>query len=86
VANFKALDSGSQGSTKPVLFVDNSAARRDLMDAADWRLGAVRELLSVLSTCRSDDSGPRDLASASRALLLLVEDAEALFDAARQAA
>lgn len=86
MANFKALDSGSQGSNKPVLFVDNSAARCDLMDAAGWRLGAVRELLYVLSTCRSDDGGPRDLASASRALLLLVEDAEALFDAARQAA
>lgn len=86
MVNFKPLDSGSQGSTKPVLYVDNHATRSDLMDAADWRLGAVRELLSVLSTCKSDDSGPRDIAHASRALLLLVEDAEALYDAARHAA
>lgn len=86
MANFKPLDSGSQGSTKPVLYVDNSATRRDLMDAADWRLGAVRELLSVLSTCKADDGGPRDIANVSRALLLLVEDAEALYDAAHKAA
>lgn len=86
MANFKPLETGSQGSTKPVLYLDSGATQRDLMDAADWRLGAVRELLSTLSTCKADDSGPRDIANVSRALLLLVEDAEALYDAARKAA
>lgn len=86
MANFKPLETGSQGSAKPVLYVDSSATQRDLMDAADWRLGAVRGLLSVLSTCKADDSGPRDIADISRALLLLVEDAEALYEASRAAA
>ncbi|MBS7690128.1 hypothetical protein I0E98_05030 [Pseudomonas lalucatii] len=86
MANFKPLESGSQGGTKPVLYLDGSATQRDLMDAAEWRLGAVQELLTVLSTCSSEDGARRDVAHVSRALLLLVDDAEALFSAARQAA
>jgi hypothetical protein len=86
MANFKPLESGSQGGLNPVLYVDNSAAQRELMDAAGWRLGAVQELLTVLSTCTTEDGGRRDVAQVSRALLLLVDDAEALFSAARQAA
>ncbi|AYC32734.1 hypothetical protein D3880_10190 [Pseudomonas cavernae] len=86
MANFTPLESGSQGGTKPVLFIDGSAAQRELMDAAEWRLGAVQELLSVLSICSTEDGGRRDVAQVSRALLLLVDDAEALFSAARQAA
>lgn len=86
MANFKPLASGSQGGTKPVLYVDGSAPQGQLMDAAEWRLGAVQELLSVLSTCSTEDGGRRDVAQVSRALLLLVDDAEALFQAARQAA
>lgn len=86
MANFIPLESGSQGGIKPVLYVNSSAARSDLMDAAEWRLGAVQELLSVLSTCTTDEVGRRDVAQVSRALLLLVDDAEALFSAARHAA
>lgn len=86
MANFKPLESGSQGGTKPVLYVDGSAPQRELMDAVEWRLGAVQELLTVLSTCTTEDGGRRDVAQVSRALLLLVDDAEALFQAARQAA
>jgi hypothetical protein len=56
------------------------------MDAADWRLGAVKDLLSVLSVCNTDDSGARDIAKVSRALQLLVDDADSLYQAARQAA
>ncbi|VXC29957.1 conserved hypothetical protein [Pseudomonas sp. 8Z] len=85
MANFKPLESGSQGGTKPVLYVDGSAPQRELMDAAEWRLGAVQELLTVLSTCTTEDGGRRDVAQVSRALLLLVDDAEALFSTARQA-
>ena len=86
MANFKPLEHGSQGGTKPVLFIDSNAAQHELMDAAEWRLGAVQDLLSVLSTCSTEDGGRRDVAQVSRALLLLVDDAEALFSAARQAA
>ncbi len=85
MANFKPLESGSQGGTKPVLYVDGNAPKRELMDAAEWRLGAVQELLTVLSTCTTEDGGRRDVAQVSRALLLLVDDAEALFSTARQA-
>ncbi|OBY90568.1 hypothetical protein A6723_019880 [Pseudomonas sp. AU11447] len=87
MANFKPLESGSQGcGRKAVLYVDRHAAQSDLMDAAEWRLGAVHELLTFLSTCIAEDGGRRDVAQVSRALLLLVDDAEALFQAARQAA
>ena len=86
MANFKPLDSNSQGSSNPVLYLNDSATRRDLMDAADWRLGAVKDLLSVLSVCNADDTGARDIAQVSRALQLLVEDADCLYQAARQAA
>ncbi len=86
MTNFKALDSGSQGCGQPVLFLNTSASSRDLMDAAEWRLGAVRELLFTLSTCQTDEGHPRDIANVSRALLLLVDDAEALYCAAGKAA
>lgn len=86
MANFKPLESGSQGGSKPVLYLDSNATRYDLLEAAEWRLGAVRDLLSTLTTCNTEDGGRRDVANVSRALLLLVEDAEALFDAARRAA
>ena len=85
MANFIALESGSQGCGKPVLFLDRSASQPSLFDAAEWRLGAVQDLLTALSTCVSDDAGTRDVANVSRALLLLVQDAEALLGAARQA-
>ncbi|HAQ87429.1 MAG TPA: hypothetical protein DCR78_13430 [Pseudomonas sp.] len=85
MANFIALESGSQGCGKPVLFLDRSASQASLFDAAEWRLGAVQDLLTALSTCVSDDAGTRDVANVSRALLLLVQDAEALLGAARQA-
>ncbi|MCK3864863.1 hypothetical protein [Pseudomonas sp. B329] len=86
MANFKPLEFSSQGGTKPVLYVDSSAPQRELMDAAQWRLGAVKELLSVLICCSTEDGGRHDVAQVSRALLLLVDDAEALFQAASQAA
>ena len=85
MANFIAPESGSQGCGKPVLFLDRSASQASLFDAAEWRLGAVQDLLTALSTCVSDDAGTRDVANVSRALLLLVQDAEALLGAARQA-
>lgn len=83
--NFKPLESGSQGLGNPVLFLDTSAPVEQLMDAAEWRIGAVQELLSFLSVCKADDGGQRDVANAARALLLLTNDAAALYDAARQA-
>lgn len=85
MANFKPLEAGSQGVGKPVLYVDGNAPQRELMDAAEWRLGAVQELLTVLSTCSAEVGDRRDVARVSRALLLLVDDAEALFSTARQA-
>lgn len=87
MANFKPLESGSQGcGRKAVLYVDSHAAQSDLMDAAEWRLGAAQDLLTVLCTCQTEDGGRRDVAQVSRALLLLLDDAEALFHAARHAA
>ncbi|WP_181295295.1 hypothetical protein [Pseudomonas sp. Q2-TVG4-2] len=85
MANFMALESGSQGCSKPVLFLDRSASQASLFDAAEWRLGAVQDLLTALSTCVTEDAGPRDVANVSRALLLLVQDAESLLGAARRA-
>ncbi|MEO4013059.1 hypothetical protein [Pseudomonas rossensis] len=84
--NFKPLDSNSQGASRPVLYLNTRATQRDLMDAADWRLGAVQDLLSVLSICKMEDSDPRDIAKVSRALQLLVDDAHSLYQAVRQAA
>ena len=86
IAKFEPLDSGSQGALNPVMYLDSNAPQRDLMDAAEWRMGAVRDLLSVLSVCKTDDGGQGDVAKTSRALLLLVEDAESLYRAARSAA
>lgn len=87
MANFQPLDSGSQGcGGRNVLFLDASAPYADLMEAAEWRLGAVRELLFTLSTCKAEEGHPRDIPNVARPLLLLVEDAEALFLAARRVA
>lgn len=86
IAKFAPLGSGSQGALNPVMYLDSNSSRRDLMDAAEWRMGAVRDLLSVLSVCKTDDGGQGDIAKTSRALLLLVEDAESLYRAARSAA
>lgn len=81
--NFRPLESGSQGASGNVLFLDATATPRQLMDAANWRLGAVRDLLDVLACGSLDDHAPRAVASAARALLLLTDDAAALYDAVR---
>ena len=84
--NYQALESGSQGShSNDVLFFDASATHSQLMDAAEWRMGAVRDLLDVLACSNLDDFGPRAVANSARALLLLTDDAAALYAAARQA-
>ena len=54
------------------------------MDAADWRMGAVRDLLDVLACSNLDDCDKRAVACSARALLLLTDDAAALYAAARQ--
>ncbi|MBA5956881.1 hypothetical protein GIB64_05530 [Pseudomonas lactis] len=81
--NYQALEHGSQGSNNPVLFLNVSAPSSELMDAANWRLGAARDLLEVLTVSSADDGFPRDVAKVSRALLLLMDDAESLYQAAR---
>lgn len=83
--NFQPLESGSQGCAGPVLFLDATATLNQLMDAADWRLGAVRELLDVLACSNLDDHAHRAVAGVSRAVLLLTDDAAALYAAARKA-
>lgn len=85
MANFRALEAGSQGSTRrDVLFLDATAPYADLMEAAQWRLGAVRDLLFTLSTCQAEEGHPRDIPNVARPLLLLLDDAEALMLAARR--
>lgn len=81
--NYHALELDSQGSKDPVLFLNSSVPAGELMDAASWRAGAVCELLEVLSVSRAEDGFPRDVAKVSRAVLLLLSDAESLYRAAR---
>lgn len=85
MANFQPLDGGSQGCGRTnVLFLDATAPHADLMEAAEWRLGAVRDLLFTLSTCQAEEGHPRDIPNVARPLLLLLDDAEALIRAARR--
>ena len=81
--NYQALENGSQGSNNPVLFLNVAAPSSELMDAAHWRLSAARDLLEELTVSRADDGIPRYVAKVSRVLLLLIDDAESLYQAAR---
>lgn len=83
--NFRAFESMSQGASgAEVLFLDQAAPTSALMDAAEWRLGAARGLLEAFSVCALEDGYARLLGDATRAALLLIEDADALYQAARR--
>lgn len=85
MADFLPLESGSQGCGRAqVLFLDGTAQHSDLMEAAEWRLGAARDLLFTLTTCQAEEGHPRDIPNVARPLLLLLDDAEALIRAARR--
>lgn len=83
--NFKPLESGSQGVHGDVLFLDADASCKKLIDAADWRLSAVRGLLGVIACSTTDDPDRGALANVARAILLLTDDAAALYAAAHKA-
>lgn len=83
--DFIPLGSESQGSiVDPVLFLNSSASAADLLDAAERRTGAVRELLDALSDCQLDEHQPDALSKVARVAALLLSDAEDLQGAARR--
>ncbi|QQE88539.1 hypothetical protein [Azotobacter chroococcum] len=85
MADFRPLGFGSQGSLAPVLYLDTSASSAALLDAADRRTGAVRDLLEALGDCKLSDHQPAALSQVARAALLLLDDAADLQNAARLA-
>ncbi|WP_152225888.1 hypothetical protein [Pseudomonas sp. SCB32] len=81
---FIPLATTSQHSYFPreaMLYLRADAPADALYDAADNRLGAVIDLLAVLEMINQDDMPIRNVFRISRALLLLVSDAQSLYQA-----
>ena len=81
---FRPLSSASQGSTVATLYLDASACPLALLDAAERRVGAVTDLLDVLSIASLEAGAPTVLADVAGALSLLLADANDLQQAARR--
>lgn len=81
---FQPLSDASQGSTVATLYLDASACPLALLDAAERRVGAVTDLLDVLSTASLEAGAPSALADVADALALLLADASDLQQAARR--
>ncbi|MBD9577470.1 hypothetical protein IB260_19265 [Pseudomonas sp. PDM23] len=64
-----------------MLFLNTHAPAEALYDAAEDRLGAVIDLLAVLARVDQDNAPIRNVFQISRALLLLVSDAQSLYQA-----
>lgn len=67
-----------------VLYLRQDACAGDLFDAAEYRQGALLDLLAALSLNENDGTAPDSLPRAARALMLLAADAQALYTAALQ--
>jgi hypothetical protein len=63
------------------LYLRADAPADTLHDAAEDRLSAVIDLLAVLEGVNQDDAPVRNVFQISRALLLLVSDAQSLYEA-----
>jgi hypothetical protein len=84
VHGFIPLATASQHSHFPrdaTLFLNTGAPAEALYDAAEDRLGAVLDLLAVLEMVDQDNLPIRNVFQISRALLLLVSDAQSLYQA-----
>ncbi|MFZ5959318.1 Bro-N domain-containing protein [Pseudomonas knackmussii] len=78
---FIPLEITSQHSTRPheaTLYLHKSAAPDALYDAAEYRLKSVIEMLSALHVGDPEDN---PFCSISRSLLLLISDAQSLYQA-----
>lgn len=85
MTDFLPLGCGSQGSLEPVLYLNKNAGSAALLDAADRRTGAVRDLLEALRDCKLSEHQPDAMSQVVRTALLLLDDAADLQNAARVA-
>lgn len=84
VHGFIPLETASQHSHFPrdaTLYLNTNAPADALYDAAEDRLSAVADLLAVLQMIDLDDLPVRNVFQISRALLLLISDAQSLYQA-----
>jgi hypothetical protein len=84
VHGFIPLATTSQHSHFPrdaTLFLNTDAPVEALYDAAEDRLSAVLDLLAVLEMIDEDNLPVRNVFQISRALLLLISDAQSLYQA-----
>lgn len=84
VHGFIPLETPSQHSHFPrdaTLYLNTNAPVDALYDAAEDRLKSVIDLLAVLDIINQDDMPIRNVFQISRALLLLVSDAQSLYQA-----
>lgn len=81
---FVPLATTSQHSHFPLdatLYLRADAPADALFDAAEDRLGAVIDLLAVIEMVDQDGTPVRNVFQISRALLLLISDAQSLYQA-----
>ncbi|MCM2131967.1 hypothetical protein [Larsenimonas rhizosphaerae] len=70
--------------TAPVLMIDNTVERKELIECAERRMLAAREMLFTLSSIEIERTiaEGRDLQSLTHAAYLLLADADDLYSAA----
>jgi len=69
---------------KPVLVIDTEASHGDLLDAADQRLRAARDLLETLYCLCFKQADVKDIPNIVNALYLLTQDGCDLLEVSRQ--
>ncbi|ARI03863.1 hypothetical protein PAK_01002 [Pseudomonas aeruginosa PAK] len=87
MSEFEALPTLSQHSSdsdSAVLYLRQDAPAYQFLHAAEYRFGALAELLAVLSLGEDKAEVPAALQRSARAFLLLASDARGLYCAACQ--